>query len=66
MPEYRVQQKATIWYQVDIEANSPIEAIELAREGEIQDGWEQVWDSTEFQDEFYTEETGLYPKEGEQ
>jgi hypothetical protein len=52
--EYRVQQKATIWYETTVIADSPEEAIQV-----IQDGadptieWDQVLDTTEFQDEFW-------------
>lgn len=52
--KYRVQQKATIWYETWITADSPEEAVQV-----IQDGadptieWEQVLDTTEFQDEFW-------------
>lgn len=52
--EYRVQQKATIWYETRVIADSPEEAIQV-----IQDGadptieWDQVLDTTEFQDEFW-------------
>jgi hypothetical protein len=67
MAEYEIQQKATIWYKVNVEANSPEEAIEKVQNGELtseeQDSWWQVLDSTEFLDEFWEESVGLYPKE---
>lgn len=56
--EYKVQQKATIWYEARIEADSAEEAIKKAYEHEV-DGWWQALDSTEFLDEYWTEETGL-------
>lgn len=62
--EYEVQQKATIWYKITVEANSPIEAIEKVREDEMTDAerdtLELIHDSDDFLDEFWTEETGLY------
>jgi len=53
--EYRVQQKATIWYETTIQADSPEQAIEIAREPEsnLDLDWWQVLDTTEFQDEFW-------------
>jgi hypothetical protein len=66
MAEYEIQQKATIWYKVNVEANSPDEAIEKVQNGELtseeQDSWWQVPDSTEFLDEFWEDSVGLYPK----
>jgi hypothetical protein len=55
--EYTVQQKATIWYETEVEANSPEEAIrKVAEDGG--ENWEQVLESVEFEQEFWTEETG--------
>jgi len=53
--EYRVQQKATIWYETTIQADTPEQAIEIAREPEsnLDLDWWQVLDTTEFQDEFW-------------
>jgi len=53
--EYRVQQKATIWYETTIQADSPEQAIEIARDPKtnIDLDWWQVLDTTEFQDEFW-------------
>ena len=63
--EYEVQQKATVWYKITVEANSPIEAIEKVQESiNLTDAenasWWLIQDSEEFQDEYWTEETGLY------
>jgi len=53
--EYRVQQKATIWYETSIEADTPEQAVEKARNPETNTDldWWQVLDTTEFQDEFW-------------
>ena len=53
--EYRVQQKATIWYETTIQADTPEQAIDKIRDPEtnLDLGWEQVLDTTEFQDEFW-------------
>ncbi|NBW11613.1 MAG: hypothetical protein EBR82_26640 [Caulobacteraceae bacterium] len=53
--EYRVQQKATIWYETRVQASSPEEAIEIIQDPEtnIDLDWWQVLDSTEFQDVFW-------------
>jgi hypothetical protein len=55
--EYRVQQKATIWYETRVEADSEEQAIELVRNGGEQENaeWWQALDSTEFLDEFWSE-----------
>ena len=53
--EYRVQQKATIWYETTIQADTPEQAIEIARQPEsnLDLDWWLVLDTTEFQDEFW-------------
>lgn len=51
MATYKVQQMAEIWYQTEVEANSVEEAIDKAQES---GDWEQLWDTTEFCDKFYT------------
>lgn len=58
METFEVQQKATIWYKTRVEAENAEEAIKKVSEGEGDD-WSQALDSVEFQDEFWTEETGL-------
>lgn len=58
MKTFEVQQKATIWYTTKVEAENAEEAIKKVSEGEGDD-WRQVLDTTEFQDEFWTQETGL-------
>ena len=50
--EYRIQQKATIWYETTVEADSPEQAVEKVRQGETDD-WEQVLDTTVMLDEFW-------------
>jgi hypothetical protein len=70
MGTYKVQQKATIWYQTEVEAESAVEAIRMVAEG-IGDYWEMLDNTTDFLPEFWTEETGntnaegvsLYPEE---
>jgi len=53
--EYRVQQKATIWYETTIQADTPEQAIDKIRDPESNQDldWWQVLDTTEFQDEFW-------------
>jgi hypothetical protein len=63
MATYKVQQKATIWYQTEVEASSSVEAIQMVAEG-AGDGWEQLMDTTDFLPEFWTEETGNTDDEG--
>jgi hypothetical protein len=57
--EYRVQQKATIWYETKIEADSPEQAIEKIQNPEtnLDLDWWQVLDTTEFQDVFWWQDT---------
>jgi hypothetical protein len=50
--EYRIQQKATIWYETTVQADSPEQAIEKVQNGETDD-WEQVLDTTEMLDTFW-------------
>jgi hypothetical protein len=63
--EYRVQQKATIWYETTVQADTPEQAIEKAREPETDLDWWQVLDTTEFQNEFWwqdeNEDEGTIP-----
>jgi len=54
--EYRIQQKATIWYETSVEADSPEDAVKKVQEGSIDLDWWQVDDSTDFQDEFWWED----------
>lgn len=56
MTRYIVQQRAEIWYEVEVEATSPEDAKQKAWENDVIDGWEQLLDTVEFQDEFYVEE----------
>jgi hypothetical protein len=51
MATYKVQQMAEIWYQTEVEADSVEEAIDKAQES---GDWEQLLDTTEFTDNFYT------------
>jgi hypothetical protein len=50
--EYRVQQKATIWYETTVQADSPEQAIEKVQNGNTDD-WEQVLDTTTMLDTFW-------------
>ncbi|CAB4137503.1 hypothetical protein UFOVP325_44 [uncultured Caudovirales phage] len=63
MATYKVQQKATIWYQTEVEASSAVEAIQMVAEGAGED-WEQLLETADFQQEFWTEETGETDGEG--
>lgn len=56
MTRYIVQQRAEIWYEVEVEATSPEDAKQKAWENDVIDGWEQLLETVEFQDEFYVEE----------
>jgi hypothetical protein len=52
--EYKVQQKATIWYETRVIADSPEEAIQVILDGvDTSLDWWQVLDTTEFQHEFW-------------
>jgi hypothetical protein len=53
MAVYKVQQKAEVWFETEVEANSPQEARDKAWANEVIDGWDRLPDTTEFQDEFY-------------
>jgi hypothetical protein len=64
MARYKVQQKATIWYQTEVEAESSVEAIQLVAETGHGDYWEVIDDNPDFLPEFWTEETGLADSEG--
>jgi len=57
MPTYRVQQKATIWYETSVEADTKEQAIEIVQNNGAQEGaeWVQVLESTEMLDEFWAE-----------
>lgn len=53
--EIRIQQKATIWYETTVEAETPEQAIEIAQNDTGDLDWWQALDSVEFQDEYWTE-----------
>lgn len=61
--EYRIQQKATIWYETTVEADSPEQAIEKVQKGETDD-WEQVLDTTVMLDEFWWQDENGNESEG--
>lgn len=63
MATYKVQQKATIWYETEVEASSAVEAIQMVAEGAGED-WEQLLETADFLPEFWTEETGETDDEG--
>lgn len=56
MPEYRVQQMATVWYEVVIEADNEDEAIELGLDSLARGNGYEASGSFEFQDETWVEE----------
>jgi hypothetical protein len=57
MAKYRVQQKATIWYETNIEADTPEEAVRKIQEDSTLDlDWWQVIDTTEFQATFWLQD----------
>lgn len=56
MPTYRVQQKATIWYETTIEAKDQAEAEFIAESDTGDLDWWQALDSVEFLDEFWSAE----------
>lgn len=64
MATYKVQQKATIWYQTEVEASNPVEAIQLVAEQGYGDYWVIIDDNPDFLPEFWTEETGETDDEG--
>lgn len=51
--EYRVQQKAIVWYETTVEADSPEQAVELIQEGSIDLDWESQIDYVDFQDYYW-------------
>jgi hypothetical protein len=53
---YIVQQRAEIWYEVEVEATSPEEAKQKAWENDFIGGWEQLPETVYFQDEFDVQE----------
>lgn len=56
MAIYIVQQRAEIWYQAEVEADSPEEAQRKACENDVLDGWEQLSETLSFEDDFEVEE----------
>jgi hypothetical protein len=52
MSVYTIHQRAEIWFEVKVEADSPEEARQKAWHNDVLDGWEQLPDSLIFQDEF--------------
>ena len=50
--EYRIQQKATIWYETTVEADSPEQAVEKVQNGETLD-WTPQFEVADFQNEFW-------------
>lgn len=61
MAIYKVQQRAEIWYETEVEADSLEQARDKAWADDVLQGWEQLPDTTGFQDHFYiknTEEDG--------
>lgn len=64
MPIFTVQQKASIWYEVEVEADTAEAAILKVENWQMtdeeQDAWQQLSDSVEFESPTYwTEETGI-------
>lgn len=56
MAKYIVEQMATVWYQVEVEADTKEQALDLGQDKLNQgEGW-QNQDSFEFQDEFWVSE----------
>jgi len=53
MATYIVQQRAEMWYQTEVEAETLEEARDKAWANDVNDGWEQLPDTVEFQDDFY-------------
>jgi hypothetical protein len=47
---------AEIWYETEVEANSPAEAKEIAAKNTVDLEWEQLLESTEFTDNWEVEE----------
>jgi len=61
MAIYKVQQRAEIWYETEVEADTLEQARDKAWANEVEEGWEQLPETLEFQDDFYiknTEEDG--------
>jgi hypothetical protein len=54
--EYRIQQKASIWIEVSVEADNPDEALELAEEAIDNGDFKEDPASFELVDEFWWED----------
>jgi len=52
MNEYRVFQKAEVWYYIDVEADSEEQAIEHAKNETNNTGWEIDLETVVMEDEF--------------
>jgi hypothetical protein len=56
MPEFRIQQKAIVWYETTIEADTPEQAIEQIRTGNnLELDWESQIDAVEFLETYWWE-----------
>jgi hypothetical protein len=55
MKKYRVQQKASIWYEIEIKAKNKEEAQEIASQSLMSGNGEAVEGSFVWEDEFWTE-----------
>lgn len=56
MPEFRIQQKAIVWYETTIEADTPEQAVQLILNGNnLELDWESQIDAVDFQNYFWYE-----------
>jgi hypothetical protein len=56
MAKYIVEQMATVWYRIEVEAENEVEAQEQATNLIISGEGEEMYSSFEWQDQFYIEE----------
>jgi len=52
MKEYRVEQRASVWYETTVEANTEEEALQIAQSESNNENWELNLETVIFEDEF--------------
>jgi hypothetical protein len=50
--EYTIQQKASIWYETTVEADTKEEALQIVQAYEDHGEWEMLLDTVIFEDDF--------------
>jgi hypothetical protein len=54
--EYRIQQKATVWYETIVQADTEEEALKQAESNDNDYHWEMLLDTVVFEEEYEIEE----------